>query len=67
MGNIQIKNMNNLLNNSSKIPFEALQDIDKRIGDWLAMGGNIEDGYIKQQFRYAERFVNMKEELNDAR
>lgn len=62
---ISINNMNDLLNNSSKIPLEALQDIDKRVGDWLAMGGNIEDEYIKQQFRYAQRIVNMKGEQDN--
>lgn len=62
---ISINNMNDLLNNSSKIPFEALQDIDKRMGDWLAMGGNIEDEYINQQFRYAQRIVNMKGEQDN--
>ena len=54
--------MDDLINHAHKIPFKALQDIDKRIGDWLASGGNIEDGYIKQQFRYAEKIINMKGE-----
>lgn len=60
---ISINNMDDLINHANKIPFVALQDIDKRIGDWLASGGNYEDGYIKQQFRYAERIINMKGEL----
>ena len=54
--------MNDLINNAHKIPFKILQDIDKRIGDWLASGGNYEDGYIKQQLRYAEKIINMKGE-----
>lgn len=39
------------------LPHVVLVDIDKRIGDWLASGGSIEDGYIKQQFRYAEKVI----------
>ncbi|MEG2289077.1 MAG: hypothetical protein RSA29_04545 [Clostridium sp.] len=40
-----------------EIPHEVLKDINKRITDWLASGGKEDDPYIKQQFRYAERFV----------
>jgi hypothetical protein len=40
-----------------KLPLFVLQDIHKRIGDWLASGGSEEDPYIEQQLRYAERFV----------
>lgn len=39
------------------IPREALHDINQRIGDWLASGGNEDDPYIYQQLRYAKRFV----------
>lgn len=56
---IKINSMKDILNNSEYIPIEVLQDIDKRIGDWLASGGNREDPYIKQQFRYAERVANI--------
>lgn len=54
---IQIGTMEDLIKHGHLLPFEALQDIDKRIGDWLASGGSYDDGYIKQQFRYAERFL----------
>jgi len=40
-----------------KLPIEAIQDINQRIGDWLASGGKEDDPYIYQQLRYAERFV----------
>ncbi|MGG3802392.1 DUF6877 family protein [Metabacillus fastidiosus] len=39
------------------LPVEVMQDIDKRIGDWLASGGNENDPYIEQQLRFAKRFV----------
>lgn len=39
------------------IPTAVLEDINKRIIDWLASGGKEEDPYIQQQLRYAERFA----------
>lgn len=42
---------------SRHLPLFALQDIQQRITDWLAMGGNENDPYIEQQLRYAKRFV----------
>lgn len=56
---IKINNVKDILNNSKYIPVEVIQDIDKRISDWLASGGKREDPYIKQQFRYAERVANI--------
>ena len=42
------------------LPASVLRDIDKRITDYLASGGGIEDNYIKQQLRFAE---NVKERI----
>ncbi|WMJ79559.1 hypothetical protein RBU49_11730 [Clostridium sp. MB40-C1] len=39
------------------IPSVVLEDINKRITDWLVAGGKEDDLYIKQQLRYAEKFV----------
>lgn len=39
------------------LPLRVIHDIDKRITDWLASGGTLEDSYVKQQFRYAEKVV----------
>ena len=36
------------------MPIHVLQDVDKRIADWLAAGGKHTDGYIKQQVRYMQ-------------
>lgn len=57
---ISIKDIHDLNNNSKYLPIAALTDIDKRITDWLASGGNIEDGYIHQQFRYAENILKLR-------
>lgn len=40
-----------------KLPLVVPQDIDKRIGNWLASGGKENDPYIEQQLQFAERFV----------
>ena len=42
---------------ADKVPSMVLADINQRIGDWLAMGGNEDDPYIYQQLMFAERFV----------
>ncbi|WP_200893500.1 DUF6877 family protein [Paenibacillus terrae] len=39
------------------LPLPVLQDINQRIGDWLAMGGRDDDPYIEQQLRFAKRFI----------
>lgn len=43
----------------ARLPVEVVRDIEKRITDWLATGGNEDDPYIKQQIRYAENFLRM--------
>lgn len=42
---------------AGQLPTPVLKDIYKRIGDWLASGGGINDPYIEQQLRFAKRFV----------
>lgn len=37
------------------IPASVLQDVDKRITDWRAAGGEDNDQYIQQQLRYLKR------------
>lgn len=56
---VKINSMSDLIRYLNKIPTEALKDIEKRITDWLAAGGRMDDEYIKQQFRYAEKIVNL--------
>ncbi|WP_442951136.1 DUF6877 family protein [Paenibacillus sp. 481] len=40
------------------LPRYVLEDINRRIGDWLASGGKETDPYIEQQLRFAKRFVH---------
>lgn len=42
---------------TDQLPLPVLQDINKRIGDWLASGGKETDPYIEQQLRFARRFI----------
>lgn len=46
---------------ADKIPVVALEDINNRISDWLASGGEETDPYIHQQLRYAENIVAQQE------
>ncbi|QEK11676.1 hypothetical protein FQB35_04480 [Crassaminicella thermophila] len=57
---VKIKTMQDLISNSKYLPQSVVEDINRRITDWLASGGNIDDDYIQQQFRYAEKFVNQE-------
>lgn len=52
---MKIKNISDLAKYT--IPLVVLEDINKRITDWLAAGGKEDDSYIRQQLRYAEKFV----------
>ncbi|QCT03310.1 hypothetical protein E6C60_2598 [Paenibacillus algicola] len=50
--------LDEILKISHLLPASVLQDINQRIGDWLAaMGGKDTDPYIEQQLRFAKRFV----------
>lgn len=40
-----------------QIPLEVLMDVDKRIGDWLLSGGEMDHPYVWQQVNYARKFV----------
>lgn len=49
--------MDRILAISPQLPRAVLEDIYRRIGDWLASGGSEDDPYIEHQLRYAERFL----------
>lgn len=56
-----------LSNVPNEIALIVLTDVDKRISDWLASGGDPNARYIQQQVNYAkrmsERFGTKKEPL----
>ncbi|MGG3871392.1 DUF6877 family protein [Brevibacillus laterosporus] len=52
-----MSHMEQLLIIAPRLPAPVLEDIYRRITDWLASGGNEDDPYIEQQLRYAKRFV----------
>lgn len=47
------------------LPLHIVQDIDKRIGDWLASGGSLDDPYIEQQFKYANNVLEARRRMNE--
>lgn len=53
-----IEQLNEILGKYN-LSIEVLQDIDKRISNWLASGGNIDDNYIWQQCKYVENIINI--------
>ena len=55
---IEINNIDDLAKAAHLLPFVVLQDIDKRIGDWLAAGEDINHPYVVNQCKYAERVIN---------
>ncbi len=44
-----------------QLPMVVLQDINKRITDWLASGGKEDDPYIEQQLRFAQNVIKRQE------
>lgn len=42
---------------SPQLPLNVLKDIDHRVSDWLARGGDENDPYIWQQVGYAKSYI----------
>ena len=57
---MEINTIEDLL--KARLPVEVIRDIEKRITDWIAIGGSEDDPYIKQQFRYAENYLKITRE-----
>ena len=41
------------------LPLCVLEDVNKRITDWIASGGEEKDQYIQRQIEYAEQIHNL--------
>ena len=50
---MSLENIGNI--HTDLIPLSVLQDVDKRISDWLAMGGKEHDSYIQRQIKYLKQ------------
>ena len=60
----KIKNIDILGKYINLVPGIILEDVDKRISDWLSSGGSLEDDYINQQYKYIEMYIEMENKLN---
>ncbi|MFY0519270.1 DUF6877 family protein [Lysinibacillus sp. UGB7] len=40
------------------LPKEAIEDIEKRMSDWMLSGGNDDDPYMYQQSHYAKELAS---------
>lgn len=43
---------------TDRLPSHVVEDINKRINDWLESGGSEKDIYIKNQINYANRVLS---------
>lgn len=57
---IKIETLNDLNKYTDYLPTAVVEDINKRVTDWLCSGGSVKDPYIKQQLRFAESVLNVK-------
>ena len=60
---VKIKNIDLLEKYINLVPSILLEDVDKRISDWLSFGGSLDDDYIQQQYNYIERYIAMKDKF----
>ena len=45
------------------IPFLITEDVSRRVTDWIASGGNEDDGYIMQQVRYIKKYLEVTNQI----
>lgn len=57
---IEIKSIDDLFKAIGKynVPTSVVLDVNSRIKDWLASGGNEQDNYILNQCKYVEKIIN---------
>ena len=42
------------------VPLEVALDVIHRILSWVENGGYMNDNYVKQQYRYVEKYITMR-------
>lgn len=52
---MRLQEENLMIDLTGKSVFVKTQDVDKRISDWLAMGGKEDDSYIQRQIKYLKQ------------
>lgn len=59
---VEINNLNQLFQAIGKynVPTVVVLDVNSRIRDWLASGGEETDAYIISQCKYVEKIINKK-------
>ena len=54
--------LNNLVLNYD-IPSHITEDVNRRVTDWIASGGNEDDSYIIQQVRYIRHYLKVTNQI----
>lgn len=59
---VEINNLNQLFQAIGKynVPTVVVLDVNSRIRDWLASGGEENDQYVINQCKYVEKIINKK-------
>ena len=53
----EFKDFTDFRHNLDSIPAAVALDVMIRINDWLISGGQLDDSYIKQQLKFASKFI----------
>ena len=53
----EFKDFTDFRYNIDLVPEAVALDVMIRINDWLVSGGQLDDSYIKQQLKFASKFI----------
>lgn len=59
--------INRLAELTPKLPYVVINDISKRMEDWVLSGGKQDDPYMWQQVKFAENWIAFNGGLKDGR
>ena len=54
----ELKIYHEFISNIHILPTYVALDVLLRINDWIVSGGNLEDEYVQNQIKYANKFIN---------